>query len=616
MKGFKKRNWNNLGIFFTILLVGVAIFIFSHFAQEGKEVNFSLNGFYHAVSGGKIANVEIGKEGFSFGFLTDGRPFSVYLPPIPDSSFISHLLFHNVETRIDPRQLNISSYFTNGVFQKSLVFIIIQVFLGIILFKFVRVLMGSGFSIMSNNSKDDYEKPSVTFSDVVGMKNEKNEIKEFMDLMREPRKFLTLNCKMPKGAILYGPPGNGKTLLAKALAGESGANFFSVSGSEFIELFVGVGASRVRSLFEKARKNSPSVVFIDEIDALGKRGGHVFRSGGDSERESTINQLLVELDGFEERGDVVVILATNRLEDVDEALIRSGRIDRSIFIGNPGLTDRFDVLKFYLKDVKLGFDVDIHGIARSTIGFSRADLANLVNESKFDSVRSGEKIIKMHNLERAKDKIMVGNPGRKSEMSEKEIRKTAFHECGHAFMMDFCRRQGFADGLYKVTILPYGNALGFAYPDKKEETFSISKEKIRGDIQVALAGRLAEEIFFGPEKITTGCSSDLQQARKLAEHYVIYGMSDDYGLSFIGENLQMLSEKEKARLMDVIKSLIDELESVTREVLIKNKEAINRMAEILLELETLTGEEVARIIDQKHSLPTIFQCQSISNLTY
>jgi cell division protease FtsH len=444
-------------------------------------------------------------------------------------------------------------------------------------------------------------KNRVTFDDVAGVDEAKEELTEIVDFLRDPQRFQRLGGKIPKGALLIGPPGTGKTLIARAVAGEAGVPFFTISGSDFVEMFVGVGASRVRDMFEQAKKNAPCIIFIDEIDAVGRHRGAGL-GGGNDEREQTLNQLLVEMDGFESNEGIILIAATNRPDVLDPALLRPGRFDRQVVVPNPDIVGRERILRVHMKNVPLAADVDVKVIARGTPGFSGADLANLVNESALMAARKNRRMVTMRDFEDAKDKVMMGAERRSMVMTEDEKKLTAYHEGGHALV---ALNVPATDPVHKATIIPRGRALGMVMQLPERDKFSMSYEQMTSRLAILFGGRVAEELIFGKDKVTSGASSDIGQATKLARAMVTkWGFSDILGAVEYGENQeevflghsvarnQNVSE-DTAKLIDQeVKKLVKGGEAEARRILTEKLEELHVLAKALLEYETLSGDEI------------------------
>ncbi|MFZ5717910.1 MAG: ATP-dependent zinc metalloprotease FtsH [Pseudomonadota bacterium] len=448
-------------------------------------------------------------------------------------------------------------------------------------------------------------KNRVTFDDVAGVDEAKEELQEVVDFLKDPQKFQRLGGKIPKGALLIGPPGTGKTLIARAVAGEAGVPFFTISGSDFVEMFVGVGASRVRDMFEQAKKNAPCIIFIDEIDAVGRHRGAGL-GGGNDEREQTLNQLLVEMDGFEANEGIILIAATNRPDVLDPALLRPGRFDRQVVVPNPDINGRERILRVHMKNVPLAADVDVKIIARGTPGFSGADLANLVNEAALMAARKNRRMVTMRDFEDAKDKVMMGAERRSMVMTEDEKKLTAYHEGGHALV---ALNVPATDPVHKATIIPRGRALGMVMQLPERDKFSMSFEQMTSRLAILFGGRVAEEIIFGKEKITSGASSDISQATKLARAMVTkWGFSERLGSVEYGENQeevflghsvarnQNVSEETAKIIDEEVRRLVEAGEQEARRILTEKIEDLHTLAKALLEYETLTGDEIVNAL--------------------
>ncbi|WP_375267931.1 ATP-dependent zinc metalloprotease FtsH [Phenylobacterium sp.] len=448
-------------------------------------------------------------------------------------------------------------------------------------------------------------KNRVTFDDVAGVDEAKEELTEIVDFLKDPQKFQRLGGKIPKGALMVGPPGTGKTLLGRAVAGEAGVPFFYISGSDFVEMFVGVGASRVRDMFEQAKKNAPCIIFIDEIDAVGRHRGAGL-GGGNDEREQTLNQLLVEMDGFDPNDAIIVIASTNRPDVLDPALLRPGRFDRQVVVPNPDINGRERILRVHMKNVPLAADVDVKTIARGTPGFSGADLANLVNEAALMAARKNRRMVTQRDFEDAKDKVMMGAERRSMAMSEDEKRLTAYHEGGHALV---ALSVPATDPVHKATIIPRGRALGMVMQLPERDQLSMTYEQMTSRLAIMMGGRVAEEIIFGKEKITSGASSDIDQATRLARAMVTkWGFSDQLGVVAYGENQdevflghsvarsQNVSE-ETSRIIDAeIKRLVQAGWDEAHRILTEKAEDLHKLAKALLEYETLSGDEIVNVL--------------------
>ncbi len=538
----------------------------------------------------------------------EARRFTTILPAKDDATEIARLRSANVIiTAEQPRTSLLTGVLT------YLPFLLI---IAIWLFVFKQMQAGGAKAFSFGKSKAKLltgDTPKVTFADVAGAEEAKQELQEIIEFLKDPQKFTRLGGRLPKGVLLVGPPGTGKTLLARAVAGEAGRPFFSMSGSDFVEMFVGVGASRVRDLFEQGKTNAPCIIFIDEIDAVGRHRGAGL-GGGHDEREQTLNQLLVEMDGFESNDGVILIAATNRPDVLDPALLRPGRFDRQVVVDAPDLKGREEILRVHLRKVPVADDVLVNVIARGTPGMAGADLANLVNEAALLAARRNHERVNMSDLEDAKDKVMLGAERKSMVMTEEQRRLTAYHEAGHAvcaLMVPGC------DPLHKVTIIPRGRALGLAFTLPKEDRYSVTRQQLEARLVMAYGGRVAEEMIFGHEMVTTGASSDIQQATSLARRYVSqWGLSDAVGPVLIGENEQevflgrelssrrSVSEKT-AQLVDAeVSRLLTESYERARQVLTESRELMGILAEALLERETLTAEDVA-VLMRGEKLPPV-----------
>ena len=487
------------------------------------------------------------------------------------------------------------------------------IFIVAILFFFMRQMQAGGggrgaMSFGKSRARLLTEKQGrVTFDDVAGVDEAKEELEEVVDFLKDPAKFQRLGGKIPKGALLVGPPGTGKTLLARAIAGEAGVPFFTISGSDFVEMFVGVGASRVRDMFEQAKRNAPCIIFIDEIDAVGRSRGAGL-GGGNDEREQTLNQLLVEMDGFEANDGIIIVAATNRPDVLDPALLRPGRFDRQVTVGNPDVIGREKILKVHMRNVPLAKDVDAKIIARGTPGFSGADLANLVNEAALLAARRGKRVVAMSEFEDAKDKVLMGPERRSMVMSQDEKELTAWHEAGHAIV---ALKVPKADPVHKATIIPRGRALGMVMQLPEDDKLSMSRIEMTSRLAIIMGGRVAEEEKFGDEAVTAGAASDIQQATRLARAMVTrWGLSDeigpvdygeDQGQVFLGQQLvqsSSVSEETSKKIEEEVRKLIQKGMDDARDIMIKFRDQWSALAEALLEYETLTGDEIRGLINE------------------
>jgi cell division protease FtsH len=443
----------------------------------------------------------------------------------------------------------------------------------------------------------------VTFADVAGIEEAKEELQEIVEFLKDPERYQKLGGKIPKGAILIGAPGTGKTLIARAVAGEAGVPFFSISGSDFVEMFVGVGASRVRDMFEQGKRNAPCIIFIDEIDAVGRQRGGVGYGGGHDEREQTLNQLLVEMDGFDANEGVIIIAATNRPEVLDRALMRPGRFDRQIVVPLPDIGGREAILKVHMKDIPIASDVDLHVIARGTPGFAGAELANLVNEAALLAARRGRRVVSMAEFEEAKDKVLMGAERRSMVMTEDEKKLTAYHEAGHALV---ALHEPASDPVHKATIVPRGRALGLVMRLPERDRLSVSRDKLLADLAVGMGGRAAEEIIFGHGKVTTGASSDIEQATRIARAMVMkWGLSDalgplDYGPQEDGgpwgPMAPPVSDDTRRAIDAEVRAIVDAAHARAVHILKSNLDDLHKVAGALLEYEMLSGDEIKDIL--------------------
>jgi cell division protease FtsH len=535
------------------------------------------------------------------GHFTDSRAFSTYAPN--DPSLVTKLVDKGVRISAAPVDDNVPSLF--GVLISWFPMLLL---IGVWIF-FMRQMQGGGGRAMGfgkSRARLLTEKVGrITFEDVAGIDEAKQELEEIVEYLKDPQKFQRLGGKIPKGVLLVGPPGTGKTLLARAIAGEANVPFFTISGSDFVEMFVGVGASRVRDMFEQGKKNAPCIIFIDEIDAVGRHRGAGL-GGGNDEREQTLNQLLVEMDGFEANEGVILIAATNRPDVLDPALLRPGRFDRQVVVPNPDVVGREKILKVHMRKVPLASDVDAKIIARGTPGFSGADLANLVNEAALMAARRGKRSVAMGEFEHAKDKVMMGAERRSMVMTEDEKKLTAYHESGHALCMLYAEGH---EPLHKVTIIPRGRALGITMYLPERDKYSQSKLEIKAMVASLFGGRVAEELIFGTERVTTGAADDIRRATYLARRMVTeFGFSEKLGPLRYSENEEevflghSVTQRKNvsdatARVIDEeIRRIVDEGEQTARDILTTRLDELHALAKGLLEYETLSADEIRRII--------------------
>jgi len=568
-------------------------------ADSGKEIAYSE--FLSLVEGGAVSRVTIQGQNVT-GYDVGGEPFSTFVPTGAD--VVGPLAEQGVSIKAAPEP--------RPGFLSSLLISALPILLLVGLWFFMMQRMqggGPGGVLGFGKSKARMltsESQRYTFADVAGIDEAKQELEEIVDFLRDPQQFMSLGGRIPKGVLLVGPPGTGKTLLARAIAGEANVPFLTISGSDFVEMFVGVGASRVRDMFEQAKKNAPCIVFIDEIDAVGRSRGAGL-GGGHDEREQTLNQLLVEMDGFETTEGVILIAATNRPDVLDPALLRPGRFDRQVVVPNPDVIGREQILHVHMRNVKLGADVDARTIARGTPGFSGADLANLVNEAALMAGRARRAAVTMADFEAAKDKVLMGPERRSMVMTEDEKRLTAYHEAGHALVGLLVPGN---DPLHKVTIIPRGRALGVTMNLPERDRYALRKREIEARLAMMFGGRIAEELIFGDDDVTTGASNDIQQATDLARRMVTeWGMSAELGRLRYSENedqvflghaiarTQHVSE-DTSRLIDrEVRRIVEEAEQRARDVLTTHLSTLHRLAEALLDHETLSGDEVSAILD-------------------
>ncbi|SIN86121.1 membrane protease FtsH catalytic subunit [Sulfurivirga caldicuralii] len=593
-------------IIWTVLTV-VLLTVFNHFGSQNMGTTHRLDytQFIQDVRSGRVAQVEI-QGNLIRGVYTDGKTFSTYNPG--DPGLMGDLLDNNV--RIVARPPEQQSVLMQIFISWFPMLLLIAVWLWAMRGMANGGMGGKGGPFSFGKSKARMltpEQVKVTFDDVAGAEEAKEEVKEVVDFLKNPEKFQKLGAKIPKGVLMVGPPGTGKTLLAKAIAGEANVPFFSISGSDFVEMFVGVGASRVRDLFEQARANAPCIIFIDEIDAVGRSRG-VGIGGGNDEREQTLNQLLVEMDGIEGSEGIIVIAATNRPDVLDPALLRPGRFDRQVTVGLPDVRGREQILKVHMRKIPVGEDVDPAVIARGTPGFSGADLANLVNEAALIAARENSDKVYMRHFEKAKDKILMGVERKTMVMSEEEKKLTAYHEAGHAIIGYLMPEH---DPVYKVSIIPRGKALGVTMYLPEEDSWSYSKTKLESQLCSLYGGRIAEELIFGPEKVTTGASNDIERATKLARNMVAkWGLSERLGPllyeeeeqnGFLGSGgiVSYVSDETKELIDEEVRRIIDTNYARAKKILEDNMDKLHAMAQALLEYETIDAEQIKRIMEGK-----------------
>jgi len=593
----------NLAVWIFIVILLIALFSFFNGnpgMQADQEIRYS--DFLEAVDAGEVNDVVIQGPRIEGHYKDGGREFFTRSPN-NDDSLVATLRNGGVSFKVEE--------YDRGA--KSLLEIIFSWFpflllIGVWIF-FMRQMQGGGGKAMGfgkSKAKLLTEKMGrVTFDDVAGIDEAKSELEEVVEFLRDPQKFQRLGGKIPRGCLLVGPPGTGKTLLARAIAGEANVPFFTISGSDFVEMFVGVGASRVRDMFEQGKKNAPCIIFIDEIDAVGRHRGAGL-GGGNDEREQTLNQLLVEMDGFETNEGVILIAATNRPDVLDPALLRPGRFDRQVVVPNPDILGREKILKVHLRKVPLSPDVNPKTVARGTPGFSGADLANIVNEAALLAARKNRRVVTMEDLEDSKDKVMMGAERRSMVMSDEEKKLTAYHEAGHAIA---ALHSPASDPIHKATIIPRGRALGMVVRLPEKDEYSLSREKLEANLVVAMGGRIAEELTFGYAKVTTGASGDISQATKMARRMVtVWGMSDKLGPLlynddqeevFLGHSVTQTKNVSAAtaEVIDAeVRRIVDEAYEASKKILTDHNDELVSLGEALLEYETLSGEEIKAVI--------------------
>ena len=594
-------NVKNLMMWGVIVLLVVGLFnLFQNPKRTMVSETIPFSNFLKQVEDGRVVQVEIKGNNIE-GVLSDGTAFNTYAPN--DPNLVEKLASKGVNITASPEDDQMPSLL--GILLSWFPMLLL---IGVWVFFMRQMQGGKGGAMGFGRSKAKLlseARGKVTFNDVAGVDEAKEEVEEIVEFLRDPRKFRRLGGKIPKGALLIGPTGTGKTLLAKAIAGEASVPFFSISGSDFVEMFVGVGASRVRDMFEQGKKNAPCIIFIDEIDAVGRSRGAGL-GGGNDEREQTLNQLLVEMDGFDTNEGVILIAATNRPDVLDPALVRPGRFDRQVVVPNPDIVGREAILKIHIKKINKGPDVKLRTIARGTPGFSGADLANLCNESALLAARKNKRIVTMEDIEEAKDKVMMGAERRSMVMTEDDKKLTAYHEGGHAIV---ALNEKASDPIHKATIIPRGRALGVVWTLPERDKYSHTREYLEANISKAMGGRVAEELIFGNAKVTSGASSDIQMATKLAKDMVTrFGMSKELGPLTYGENeeevflgrsitrQQHMSEETSKKVDVEIKKIVDAGYQKARKILTEKIEDLHKLAKALLAYETLSGEEIKDLI--------------------
>ncbi|MDU7557001.1 MULTISPECIES: ATP-dependent zinc metalloprotease FtsH [unclassified Pseudomonas] len=587
-----------------LIIAAVLVTVMNNFSSPNEPQTLNYSDFIQQVKDGKVERVAV--DGYVItGKRSDGDTFKTIRPAIQDNGLIGDLVDNHVtvEGKLPEQQ----SIWTQLLVASFPILVIIAVFMF-----FMRQMQGGaggkGGPMSFGKSKArllSEDQVKTTLADVAGCDEAKEEVGELVEFLRDPGKFQRLGGKIPRGVLMVGPPGTGKTLLAKAIAGEAKVPFFTISGSDFVEMFVGVGASRVRDMFEQAKKHAPCIIFIDEIDAVGRHRG-AGMGGGHDEREQTLNQLLVEMDGFEMNDGIIVIAATNRPDVLDPALLRPGRFDRQVVVGLPDIRGREQILKVHMRKVPVGDDVQPGVIARGTPGFSGADLANLVNEASLFAARTGKRIVEMKEFELAKDKIMMGAERKSMVMSDKEKRNTAYHEAGHAIVGRVVPEH---DPVYKVSIIPRGRALGVTMFLPEEDRYSLSKRALISQICSLYGGRIAEEMTLGFDGVTTGASNDIMRASQIARNMVTkWGLSEKLGPLMYAEDDESYLGRggggqgasvsgETAKLIDSeVRSIIDECYGTAKQILTDNRDKLEAMADALMKYETIDAEQIDDIM--------------------
>jgi cell division protease FtsH len=597
-------NFRNFALWVIIFLLVLALVsLFQNPGQRGGSNEIPYSQLLNDAENGGIATVTISGQEISGTYKTGGT-FRTYAPY--DPSLVGRLSEKGVQITARPPSDSTPWFIALLVNWLPLI-----VFIGAWVFLSRQMQNGAGRAMGFGKSKAKLLSEAhgrVTFEDVAGVEEAKEDLQEIVEFLRDPQKFQRLGGRIPRGVLLVGPPGTGKTLIARAVAGEANVPFFTISGSDFVEMFVGVGASRVRDMFEQAKKNAPCIIFIDEIDAVGRHRGAGL-GGGNDEREQTLNQLLVEMDGFEANEGVIIIAATNRPDVLDPALLRPGRFDRQIVVPNPDVVGRERILRVHVRKVPLAPDVDLKTIARGTPGFSGADLMNLVNEAALLAARRGKRIVTMAEFEDAKDKVMMGAERRTLVMSEEEKRLTAYHEAGHAVV---ALNVPATDPVHKATIIPRGRALGMVMQLPERDKLSMSFEQMTSRLAIMMGGRVAEELIFGHDKVTSGAASDIQQATRLARAMVTqWGFSEELGTVMYGENQdevflgmsvgrqQNVSEATSQKIDAEIRRFVEAGLQDARRILTEKSADLEALAQGLLEYETLSGDEIVNLLDGK-----------------
>ncbi len=590
-----------------LVIAVVLMSVFQNFTPSTDESTLNYTRFVEEVQDNRVRSVVI-QDQIIEGERTDGTRFRTIRPDVVDTRLMDDLLRNDVI--VNGRERETPSLWSQLLVASFPILLILAIFMF-----FMRQMQGGaggrGGPMAFGKSKARLlgeDQINTTFADVAGVDEAKEDVKELVDFLRDPTKFQRLGGHIPKGVLMVGPPGTGKTLLAKAIAGEAKVPFFSISGSDFVEMFVGVGASRVRDMFEQAKKAAPCIIFIDEIDAVGRHRGGGW-GGGHDEREQTLNQMLVEMDGFEGNEGVIVIAATNRPDVLDKALLRPGRFDRQVFVGLPDIRGREQVLKVHVRKVPLDERVDLSVIARGTPGFSGADLANLVNEAALFAARGNRRMVTMEEFEKARDKILMGAERRSLVMSEEEKAHTAYHEAGHAIVGRLMPEH---DPVHKVTIIPRGRALGVTQFLPEEDKYSLSRRQLLSQICTLFGGRIAEELILGPDGVTTGASNDIERATQLARNMVTrWGLSESLGPILYGEDEsqmpgagnQQYSAATSQKIDGEVRAIIDECYRKATEILNDNIDILHAMKDALMEYETLDSDQVDDLMARRKVRP-------------
>jgi cell division protease FtsH len=591
----------NIALWVVVALFLVVLFnVFQPSSTSNNATPVAYSSFLDEVNNSQVQNVTIAGQDIT-GTTKDGKTFETYAPN--DPSLVGKLIAANVHVEAKPEGDSMNPFLKVLISWAPMLLLI-----GVWIFFMRQMQSGGGRAMGFGKSRARLlteKQGRITFEDVAGIDEAKSELQEIVEFLRDPQKFQRLGGKIPKGCLLVGPPGTGKTLLARAIAGEANVPFFTISGSDFVEMFVGVGASRVRDMFEQGKKNAPCIIFIDEIDAVGRHRGAGL-GGGNDEREQTLNQMLVEMDGFESNEGVILIAATNRPDVLDPALLRPGRFDRQVMVPNPDVMGREKILKVHMRKVPLASDVDPKTIARGTPGFSGADLANLVNEAALLAARIGKRVVAMAEFEHAKDKVMMGAERRSLVMSDDEKRMTAYHEGGHAICSITLPE---CDPVHKATIIPRGRALGMVMSLPEGDRYSTSKVKLLQQLIMAMGGRAAEEIVFGPDRVSNGASGDIKMATDQTRRMITeWGMSEKLGMISYGDNGQEVflghsvtqnknvSEATAREIDNEIKAVIDHAYAEAKRILTERRADLESLAHGLLEYETLSGDEIQAVI--------------------